>query len=107
MLLVNIYKELDQFEAHFVDLDLDTLIVQEEPDTTNELVITIREVFSRTDDPKWRATVEEDMIDLLKNTTWSLVHPPPNRQIVRSKWVFGRRPLVLEILYTSYGFLSD
>ena len=45
-------KELDQFKAHFVDLDMDALIVEEEPDTANELILTVREGLSGTDDPK-------------------------------------------------------
>ena len=50
--LSDIYKELHQFEAHFVDLDMDALIVEEEPDTANELILTVREGLSGTDDPK-------------------------------------------------------
>ena len=89
--LSDIYKELDQFEAHFVDLDMDALIIEEEPDTTNELIITVREALSGTDGPKWRAAMEEEMTALLKNKTWSLVDPPPDRQIVSCKWVLRKK----------------
>ena len=89
--LTDIYKELDQFEAHFVDLDMDALIGEEEPDTANELIITVREALSGTDGPKWRAAMEEEMTALLKNKTWSLVDPPPDRQIVSCKWVLRKK----------------
>ena len=89
--LSDIYKELDQFEAHFVDLDIDALIMEEDPDTTNELIITVREALSGTDVPKWRAAMEEEMTTLFKNKTWSIVDPPPNRQIVRCKWVLRKK----------------
>ena len=55
--LTDIYKELDQFEAHFVNLDMDALVVEEESDTANELIITVREVLSDSDGPKWGATM--------------------------------------------------
>ena len=35
-----------------MDLDMDALIVEEEPDTANELILTVREGLSGTDDPK-------------------------------------------------------
>ena len=68
-----------------MELDTDALIVQEEPDTTNELIITVRELLSSTYGPKWRAGIQEEMTTLLKSKTWSLVNPPHDRQIVSCK----------------------
>ena len=73
-----------------MDLDMDALIVEEESNTANELIITVREALCGTDGPKWSATMEEEMEALLKNKTWSLVDPPPDRQIVSCKWVLQK-----------------
>ena len=35
--------------------------------------------------------MEEEMITLLKNKTWSLVDPPPDRKIVSCKWVLQKK----------------
>ena len=61
---------------------MDALIDEEESGTANELIITVREALSGTDGPKWRLAMDEEIIALLKNKTWSLVDPPPDRQIV-------------------------
>ena len=70
---------------------MDALIVEQESDIANELIITVREDFSGTDGPKWKVAMEEEMMALLKNKTWSLVDPPPDRQIVSCKWVLRKK----------------
>ena len=81
---------------------MDAVIVEEEPDTANELIITIREALSGTNDPKWRAIMEEEMTALLKNKTWSPVDPPPDHQIVSCKWVLRKKTdATRNIIYAS------
>ena len=39
-------------------------------------------------DPRWKATMNEEMKSLQKNETWELVDHPPRRKQVRCRWVY-------------------
>ena len=41
-------------------------------------------------DPRWQASMEEEMNSLQKNATWDLVSLPPGRKLVQCKWVFQK-----------------
>ena len=40
----------------------------------------------------WREAVNEEYASLMKNETWSLVHLPPGRTAIKSRWVFKVKP---------------
>ena len=37
---------------------------------------------------KWRTAMNEEYKSLMDNETWDLVLPPPNRQVIGSKWIY-------------------
>ena len=37
---------------------------------------------------KWQAAIEEMIKELDSHHTWDLVKPPPNRKILKGKWVY-------------------
>ena len=86
--LNNIYEQLDQMEAHFVDLDHEAYIQEEDiPILSDDTNLSAKDALSGSDSIKWRKAMEEEMKALLKNGTWTLVEPPKDRQIIGSKWV--------------------
>ena len=39
-------------------------------------------------DPKWRMAMMEEMVALVRNKTWEMIPLPPNKKLIRYKWVF-------------------
>ena len=37
---------------------------------------------------KWRAAMEEEMMMILKNETWTLVDRPTNKKVIGVRWVY-------------------
>ena len=37
---------------------------------------------------EWRAAMEEDMMMILKNETWTLVDRPINKKVIGVRWVY-------------------
>lgn len=50
--------------------------------------LTVEEAMSRTDAPKWRQAMEEELDAMRRMKTWELVDLPEGRQAVKCKWVF-------------------
>ncbi|UYV73848.1 hypothetical protein LAZ67_11001126 [Cordylochernes scorpioides] len=46
------------------------------------------EALSGRDSYFWKKAMEEEFDSLIENKTWELVHPPKNRNIIGTKWVF-------------------
>jgi len=49
---------------------------------------TFREAVRGPDSQKWTESMEAEIQSLTANQTWTLVHPPKDRNIVGSKWVY-------------------
>ena len=47
-----------------------------------------KEVLSHNSRERWLQAADEEMDSLISNNTWSLVDPPPNRKVLKGKWVF-------------------
>ena len=50
---------------------------------------SIAEIGSRDDCDKWMSAAQGEMESMSKNEVWSLVSPPPDVDIIRSRWVFS------------------
>ena len=46
--------------------------------------------------PRWQAAMDEEFNSLQKNATWELVPLPPRRKLVKCKWMFQKRLLLME-----------
>lgn len=51
-------------------------------------VVEPRSVVDALSSPDWKYTMEDELMALPANNTWSLVRLPPNASIVRCRWVF-------------------
>lgn len=49
---------------------------------------TLKEAMSSEQAELWRVAVEDEYKSLMDNNTWKLVQRPPDRNVIRSKWVF-------------------
>ena len=92
--LSDIYRELDELECHFSDLDpsnigildksgldeVSTKIDCEEPKT-------IEEALQSSNAENWITAMKNEMHSLTKNETWCLVQKPQNRTIITCKWI--------------------
>ncbi|KAL6994049.1 hypothetical protein U1Q18_052566 [Sarracenia purpurea var. burkii] len=47
-----------------------------------------RSVVEALKSPEWLSAMNDEFLALQTQKTWSLVHPPPNANIVGCKWVF-------------------
>ena len=47
-----------------------------------------KNVHSALLDPRWKATVEEEMDALLKNNAWEIINLPQGKKVVGCKWIF-------------------
>ena len=36
----------------------------------------------------WLQVANDEIASLIESSTWTLVHPPPNRTVLKGKWVF-------------------
>lgn len=52
---------------------------------------SVSEALSSTDASHWRQAMESEYSSLMKNKTWILVDPPPQKSIVSTKWIFRRK----------------
>lgn len=50
--------------------------------------VSVSEALSRADRQKWREAMEREYKSLLENEAWILVDRPPDKSIVKNKWVF-------------------
>ena len=74
-------------EAHFVDLDHEANIQEEDlPILRDDTNLSTKDALLGLDSIKWRMAMEEEMKALIKNATWTLVEPPKKCQIIGSKW---------------------
>ena len=81
------YEQVDQMEAHFVDLDHEANIQEEDlPILRDDTNLSTKDALLGLDSIKWRMAMEEEMKALIKNATWTLVEPPKKCQIIGSKW---------------------
>ena len=86
--LDSIYEELDQMEAHFVDINHGEILERDDNViSTDDIVLSAKEALAGPESEKWRNAMEDEMESLRKTGTWTLVEPPNNRQIISSKWV--------------------
>jgi len=53
--------------------------------------ISFDEAMKSDEAVQWKAAMEEEYDCLLKNKTWTLVAPPPGRQVIKNKWVFKQK----------------
>ena len=60
-----------------------TLVSTEQQDPSS-----VAEAKSIPDKAKWKKAIETEMESLHSSEVWELVEPPPNRNIVGSKWIF-------------------
>jgi hypothetical protein len=49
---------------------------------------TSADVLRHNSREKWLQAANSKMASLTENNTWTLVDPPPNRTILKGKWVF-------------------
>lgn len=54
----------------------------------DEIPSTITELQKRDDWKEWKAAIEDELISLKRNNTWTLVKKPEGRSVVSCKWVF-------------------
>lgn len=40
----------------------------------------------------WKTAINSEYASLMKNRTWDLVHLPPNRSLIKSRWTFRIKP---------------
>lgn len=40
----------------------------------------------------WKTAINSEYASLMKNRTWELVHLPPNRSLIKSRWTFRIKP---------------
>ena len=86
--LDSIYEELDQMEAHFVDINHGEILEWDDNVISiDDIVLSAKEALAGPESEKWRNAMEDEMESLRKTGTWTLVEPPNNRQIISSKWV--------------------
>lgn len=50
--------------------------------------ITYEDMLADLHSKEWQIAADEEIAALIKHGTWTLVPPPPDRQLVKSKWVF-------------------
>ena len=53
-----------------------------------EIPSDIETLKTRSDWPMWKHAVDEELVSLEKNDTWTLVKLPEGRKVVDNKWVF-------------------
>lgn len=49
---------------------------------------TLTSVKATLADPKWKQAMEDEYDALMKNSTWSLLPFPSNREAIGCKWIF-------------------
>jgi hypothetical protein len=47
-----------------------------------------KDAISHNSREKWLQAANDEMDSLVSNNTWTLVDPPPNRKVLKGKWVF-------------------
>ena len=73
-------------EAHFVDLDHEDYIQQEDnPILSDDANLSAKYALLEVDSIKWKKAMEEEMKTLIKNDTWTLIEPPKDHHIIGSK----------------------
>jgi len=78
----------DRYEHDCDEHELTMLVKQ--ASTAAEVLepTTLADTRRRPDWPRWEGGIHEELDTLEKAGTWELVDPPPNANIVGSKWVF-------------------
>lgn len=54
----------------------------------NDVPLTFDDAMNREDAGKWRAALQSEFDALTKMGTWELVRLPPDRKLIKTKWVF-------------------
>lgn len=57
-------------------------------DFVEDLPTTVEGLKQRSDWPRWKSAVSEEMESLIRNKTWTLTSLPKGRNLIDSKWVF-------------------
>lgn len=52
---------------------------------------TLAEALAAPDEEEWRKAMTEEIGNMERNGTWTLVKRPEGRRVIRSKWVFKRK----------------
>ena len=50
--------------------------------------MSFKKTMSSNNKMKWYAAMYDEITSLSKNNTWILVNKPPNKKLIRSKWIF-------------------
>jgi len=61
--------------------------------------LTVSELNARKDRELWKAAMTDEFESLIEKNTWDLVPLPPQKRVVRSKWLFKTKRNVDEEIY--------